>query len=57
MLSIFTTTFNLVVPLFAVVFFGPVLLIALAVFLVILLIRHLRSRGAKAPRPVNRYLK
>ncbi len=42
---------------FAVVFFGPVLLISLAVFLVILLIRHLRSRGAKAPRPVNRYLK
>lgn len=42
---------------FAVVFFGPVVLLALAVFLLILLIRRMRSRGTKAPRPVNRYLK
>ena len=42
---------------FAVVVFGPVLLLILAVVLLYLLLRRLRSRGAKAPRPVNRYLK
>ena len=42
---------------FAVVFFGPMLLFFLFLFLINRLLRRLRSRGAKAPKPVNRYLK
>ena len=42
---------------FAVTFFGPLLLIGLIVLLTIRMLRRLRSRGAKAPKPVNRYLK
>ncbi|MBR2823105.1 MAG: D-alanyl-D-alanine carboxypeptidase [Clostridia bacterium] len=42
---------------FAVVFFGPVLLLALVLFLLYLLLRKVRSRGARAPKPVNRYVK
>ena len=42
---------------FAVVFFGPVLLFIAFIFLIILLLRRLRKRGARTPKPVNRYLK
>ena len=39
------------------VFFGPPLLFAMVVVLLFHLIRRVRSRGKKPPRPVNRYLK
>ena len=42
---------------FAVLFFGPVLLLITFIFLIILLLRRFRKRGARTPRPVNRYLK
>lgn len=41
----------------AVIIFGPILLLILLIFLLVLLLRRIRSRGAKAPKPVNRYLK
>jgi len=41
----------------AVLFFGPVFLFAGLIFGAVLLLRRLRTRGAKTPKPVNRYLK
>ena len=41
----------------AVIIFGPVLILAGLVFGAMTLLRRLRTRGAKAPKPVNRYLK